>query len=338
MSKLKNASLSLFTKFLKHKRVEDELVYLIQRVTKKPSLTKNYANPYYDINKETQEKNRKQAIFITGRFRSGSTLLWNIFRHIPSFISYYEPFNERRWFDTAGRGRKVDKTHLGVEDYWAEYNGLEHLDRYYNECWISENLFMDSKTVEPAMEAYIQQLISHAKGIPVLQFNRIDFRLLWLRSHFPSARILHIYRHPRNQFCSCIGTHHTTKDSVMETFHDGFYLNLWCEDLKKQYPFLAEEISPHPYMRFYYLWKLSYIFGKELADYSICFEALCREPKTILKEAFQTMGLTSEIPPKCFDLIVQQDQAKWKRFADDHWFSEIEQHCERQLDQYFPAS
>ncbi|MBK1617433.1 hypothetical protein CKO42_02965 [Lamprobacter modestohalophilus] len=337
MSKLKNVSLSLFFKFLQHKTVEDALVSLIQRATRKPSLSQNYTNPYLDTSNQIQPNNQDRAIFITGRFRSGSTLLWNIFRQIPLFTSYYEPFNERRWFDTAGRGSKVDKTHLGVEDYWTEYNGLANLDKYYDENWISENLFMDSATVLPAMEAYIQELISHAKGMPVLQFNRIDFRLPWLRSHFPSASILHIYRHPRNQFCSCIGTQNTNKDSVVKKFHDGFYLNLWCEDLKKQYPFLAKKITPHPYMRFYYLWKLSYIFGKEYADYSICFETLCQEPETILKETFQALKLTPEIPSKCLELIVQQDQTKWTRFADDQWFSEIEQHCERQLDQYFPV-
>jgi hypothetical protein len=30
-------------------------------------------------------------IFVTGRFRSGTTLLWNIFRHIDGCTSYYEP-------------------------------------------------------------------------------------------------------------------------------------------------------------------------------------------------------------------------------------------------------
>src|SRR5687768_15177301 len=75
------------------------------------------------------------AIFITARFRSGSTLLWNIFRNAPGFTAYYEPHNERRWFDPACRGDRVDGTHRGVSDYWAEYQGLEDLARYYNEDW-----------------------------------------------------------------------------------------------------------------------------------------------------------------------------------------------------------
>lgn len=66
---------------------------------------------------------RPAPVFITARFRSGSTLLWNLFRHVPGCTAYYEPLNERRWFDPASRGDRVDKTHVGVEDYWREYKG-----------------------------------------------------------------------------------------------------------------------------------------------------------------------------------------------------------------------
>jgi hypothetical protein len=72
----------------------------------------------------TQHRN---IIIITGRFRSGSTFLWNIFRHIEGMTAYYEPFNERRWFDPRLRGDRVDQKHKYVEDYWREYDGLEML-------------------------------------------------------------------------------------------------------------------------------------------------------------------------------------------------------------------
>ena len=36
----------------------------------------------------------KAPIFVTSRFRSGSTLLWNIFRHIGGMTTFYEPLNE----------------------------------------------------------------------------------------------------------------------------------------------------------------------------------------------------------------------------------------------------
>jgi hypothetical protein len=74
---------------------------------------------------------RDDIVFITGRFRSGSTLLWNIFRNLPDCTAYYEPHNERRWFDPQSRGSHTDPSHRQVSDYWLEYQGLEELGHYY---------------------------------------------------------------------------------------------------------------------------------------------------------------------------------------------------------------
>jgi hypothetical protein len=86
--------------------------------------------PYKDLRISqyaTQPALRDDVIIITGRFRSGSTLLWNLFRNINGMTAYYEPFNERRWFDPHVRGARVDPTHKNVDEYWREYEGLEAL-------------------------------------------------------------------------------------------------------------------------------------------------------------------------------------------------------------------
>jgi hypothetical protein len=44
------------------------------------------------------------VVIISACFRSGSTLLWNLFRAMEGCTAYYKPFNERRWFDPAARG------------------------------------------------------------------------------------------------------------------------------------------------------------------------------------------------------------------------------------------
>ena len=41
---------------------------------------------------------------------------------------------------------------------------------------------MDARATDRRLEAYIQTLIDHAVRHPVLQFNRVDFRLAWLGS------------------------------------------------------------------------------------------------------------------------------------------------------------
>ena len=111
--------------------------------------------PYADLgyaSRSNRTCERDDVIIISARFRSGSTLLWSLFRAIEGCTAYYEPFNERRWFDPAARGDHTDPTHRGVEDYWREYRGLQELGRYYNETWISQNLLMGADSWDPAMK------------------------------------------------------------------------------------------------------------------------------------------------------------------------------------------
>ena len=149
-------------------------------------------------------RERPDPIFITARFRTGSTLLWQLFRNIPGVTAYYEPFNERRWFDQSTCGKSVDSTHLGVSEYWSEYQNLSELGQYYSEDWTRRQLCMPRTAWNPAMERYIELMIEKAPGRAVLQFNRVDLRLPWLRARFPRAKILHLYRNPREQWCSCL--------------------------------------------------------------------------------------------------------------------------------------
>ena len=229
---------------------------------------------------------RARPIFITGRFRSGSTLLWNLFRHVEGITSYYEPFNERRWFDEATRGERVDPTHRHVTEYWSEYVGLTELRAYYDERWIDTELFMDEFSWNPDMERFVALLVDRARGRAVLQFNHIDFRLQWLRRTFPTAYLVHIFRHPRDQWCSTLlDPQSFPRDGRMEDFRpsDHFYLLRWARDLKYHFPFLDEGGVRHPYELFYYIWKLSYLFGRVYCDYSLAFERLVSEPAVELR-------------------------------------------------------
>src|SRR5262245_22471106 len=206
------------------------------------------AAPYTELGHsllQTQTSLRSDAIIITARFRSGSTLLWNLFRHLDDVTAYYEPFNERRWFDPQSRGNKIDLTHKKVDDYWREYNGLEQLQALYREEWIQRNLYMDATFWDPGMKRYVEMLIEAAAGRPVLQFNRIDFRLPWFRRHFPHAKIVHLYRHPRDQWCSSLMDPTCFPASgKMSQFHshDKFYLLSWAKDLQYHFPFLNKDV------------------------------------------------------------------------------------------------
>lgn len=284
---------------------------------------------------------RGDAVFITARFRSGSTLLWNLFRNVRGCTAYYEPLNERRWFDPAARGDRVDTTHRKVEDYWKEYDGLDVLGKYFRDEWAGRALYMDVCSWDPDLKRYVETLIERAPGRPVLQFNRIDFRLPWFRRHFPAARVVHLYRHPRDQWCSALlDLKRFPPDGRVADFapHDGFYLLGWARDLKYQFPFLDERAAEHPYQLFYYLWKLSYLFGRKYAHHSLAFEHLVADPEEQLRRLFAAIDLEGYDLDRLKGLIVRPALGKWKDYADDAWFRRHESACERVLAEFLGQS
>jgi len=280
---------------------------------------------------------RTDVIFVTGRFRSGSTLVWNLFRHLPAFTAYYEPFNERRWFDPRTRGSHVDASHLEVCDYWAEYDGLELLDSYFSADWKFQHLYMPAHAWNPAMQRYLELLIEKAPGRPVLQFNEMDLRLPWLRARFPGARILHIFRHPRDQWCSTLGRNLASSAShTLRHFAaaDGFYLLRWGEDLQRYFPFLTLEQHAHPYELFYQIWKLSYLFGRLHADVSISFESLVQSPEPTLRNVFETLAIAGLPVNTLLPLVKPVPLGKWRSYAAAEWFEAIEQRVDLTFDDY----
>jgi Sulfotransferase family len=296
------------------------------------------ASPYPDLG-ETAEgpAARTDVVFISARFRTGSTLLWNLFRNIDGVTAYYEPLNERRWFDPAVRGDRLDTTHRQVSNYWKEYEGLEELGEYYTEEWISRNLYMGPTFWAPEMKRYIEILIERAKGRPVLQFNRVDFRLPWLRRNFPGAKIIHLFRHPRDQWCSSLMGDAFPLDGSIANFvaHDRFYLLNWARDLKYHFPFLAEHASTHPYQLFYYLWKLSYLFGRTYAHHSLAFEHLLASPRLEMGNMFSALNLRNAEVARLLSLVEKPSQGQWHRYADDDWFRRQESACEENLRDFF---
>jgi hypothetical protein len=293
--------------------------------------------PYPELRRERRRLracHRSDVIFVTGRFRSGSTLIWNLFRNVPSFTSYYEPFNERRWFDPATRGSHVDATHLKVRDYWAEYDGLDVLGNYFSADWKFQRLYMPAHAWEPGMQRYIETLIERAPGRPVLQFNEMDLRLPWLRARFPSARILHIFRHPRDQWCSALGRDlKSSRSNTVREFAaiDGFYLLQWGRDLHSYFPFLTLDERSHPYELFYQIWKLSYLFGRLYADVSIALEDLLASPESGLRTIFSKLAAAEYDASTLLPLVRPGTVGKWRSYAADEWFAAIEE----QVDETF---
>jgi hypothetical protein len=331
---IKQFLISVFLKLLSQPAIELKIANSHRNFGQKQPEITNLNNPYenFQIANDSQGEG---VVFVTGRFRSGSTLLWNVFRKSDDFTAFYEPFNERQWFNPEKRGDRVDKTHRGVEDYWLEYEGFEVLSSFYDEDWIRDMLYMSESAYVPNMRAFIDALIQNSPKRPVLQFNRIDFRLPWLKKQYPLAKFIHLYRNPRDQWCSFLEDKTLmNKDDVHETYKDAFYLDMWCDDLVKHFPFLDRNLSPHPYSRFYYLWKLSYIFGKQYSDISLSYEDFVNNPASSTDSLRSVLDANDSLVDIAEELISVTSIGAWEKYAQPEWFISKERNCELTLSKF----
>ena len=271
-------------------------------------------------------------IFLTARFRSGSTYLWTLFHQLGGYTAYYEPLHERRWFEEGARDVPIDDSHIGMTSYHTNYEGLEPLSRVYDERWTTRRLYMDAGAVDRRLSAYIKILIDRAAHQPVLQFNRVDFRLAWLRKRCPRARLLHMYRSPREQWISSLKGASLPADITLADFKpfDLFYLVPWWQDLRRVFAGLRTCQTAHPYRAFYLLWRLSYLTGRHYADASISYEQLAQAPQRILGESLAAMNLgVDHIDWARLEGVTDyRAQPRWPAFASADWFEEIEGDCE----------
>jgi hypothetical protein len=280
-------------------------------------------------------------VFITARFRTGSTLLWNLFRHTPGVTAYYEPLHPTLRLPQGQRAKALDPTHYDVAEYWAEYARIDGLERWYTEPWDCRDLYLDSLDWKPALTAYIRLLIHAAWGRPVLQFNRVDFRLDWLRHVFPHARLVHLFRHPRDQWLSALrdpaafGPHDPPERFVD---HDHFFLLGWVHDLSTHFPVLDWHLVRHPYRMFYLVWKLSYIWGRAYSGYSLAYEQLLAAPRQTLGDLFAFLDLDQQLVPRVAKLVRSSANSNWRRYADAAWFNAHERAAEDLLDKMLSRS
>ncbi|MFT5813100.1 MAG: hypothetical protein ACI9VT_000840 [Psychroserpens sp.] len=333
IASIKKMLTSILLKFLQHLDVQHLLDDKVRIGCQALPEIKNIPTPYFPAKNTCMPTNmREDIVFISSRFRSGSTLLWNLFRQSGSCTSFYEPFNERQWFSPQLRGENIDKTHRGVDDYWAEYEGMEALAEFYDEDWIRYELLMTEQSYAPKMQRFIEKMVELSPKRPVLQFNRIDLRLPWIRQYFPNAKILHLYRNPRDQWCSFLSNLNVmNKDEVETTYKDAFYLDPWCNDLLKHFPFLDKRFTTHPYQRFYALWKLSYLYGLQYSNYSFSFEDLTTTPNTEISKIFNLLNIPSNSIDKLCDVIQPPPPDRWKQYADESWFTHHENQVEKMI-------
>ncbi|MDF1594134.1 MAG: sulfotransferase [Desulfobacterales bacterium] len=275
-----------------------------------------------------------EALFITGRFRSGSTLLWNIFRNIPRCCSYYEPCHDL--LPTHIRLKSpATPGHVGVSSYWDEYLPIyEGLEVFHRPDFGINHLHLEEDSPYADLDKYIRFLVSSTSDkLPVLQFNRVDFRLPWLRRHFPEAKIIHLFRNPREQWFSIIRDlpNERRKDPYENTNYE---LMTWSCSLCATFPFLFGSHIKTSYHRHYLLWKLSKLMGERLSDLSIDFDdGMIVRPAESIRKMLALAEINDADVQKLANLVVTPEKGKWRHLESEDWFGSAEKECDALLDQ-----
>ena len=338
--------LNILARSWKLRRLYTMLSQAHTRSVLQPAANIAYAPSPYKT-QEDKGADARPALFITSRFRTGSTFLWQLMNAVDGATCYYEPLNERVWVDEADEKasppkRAVDPTHKGVSDYAAQYAGLSSLSIYHTPDWTSRQLWMDEQSHDWAMRDYLTGLIAGTDKYPVLQFNRVDFRLRWLRRHFPAAKILHLIRTPRAQWMSTLHGQNVPREATVADFkpYDNFYLLDWAEDLSGVFPILRTPETMPAYGLFYLIWRLSFLHGSQEADLTIRYEDLIADVTGQMEKILSLTGRhdLSFYPEGLEAMIVPASDEKWKAFASDEWFTAIEAFADKALKSYLDAA
>jgi hypothetical protein len=160
------------------------------------------------------------------------------------------------------------------------------------------------------------------------------------RRTFPDAIVVHLYRHPRDQWCSSLVDWDRCSSSCsIDDFRDldAFYLLVWAHDLQYRFPFLDPGTASHPYRLFYFIWKLSYLVGRRYAHYSMAFESLAANPELEISRLFKFLDLKGADVGRLASLVVPP-ASRWLRYASDEWFKRHEEACEEVLRDFFQTN
>lgn len=206
-------------------------------------------------------------------------MLWHLLRQCAGLRAYYEPCHDNLLAHVQGN-TPVQDSHYGVGSYWDEYRRLiDRLAAVHQNAFGVCRLSLEALDAWPELEAYLRALIDDSSPErAILQFNRMDFRLPWLKARFPRATVIHLFRNPRDEWFSITRglSEAAAADPDENTNYD---LVLWATGLSNVFPFLVGPHIRHSYERHYLLWKLSYLMGTRCADVTLSYDDdFCRDP------------------------------------------------------------
>ena len=275
-------------------------------------------------------------IFITGRFRTGSTLLWQCFNILAGFTAYYEPFNERQWFDPSKRGASIDASHRGVNDYSANYDHLQELGRFFDINWNSRHLAMGRNHTDDNMIRYVTKLVEAATERPVLQFNRVDFRTEFLKANFPASTLVHLTRNPRDSWSSTLrGIANNPSWNLLDfQFYSRFYLLDWYRDLTLSFPRMHRPVkTTHPYEVHYLVHRLSSLFAARDCSAVIVYEDMETDLIAAVETLLTGIGIM-DVDLSPLEGLLSPRQHQYDHEEDEALYQDIETRVEAELEDW----
>ena len=277
----------------------------------------------------------RKGLFVVGRFRSGSTAVWNVLRHVPGVTTYYEPCHDSL-LEHLRAHTLADPSHIGVHEYWDEYVPImERLPEYYRRYFATQRLCLSEDADHPELEHYLRFLISSAPegNIAALKLNRMDLRLPWLRRRFPDTPILYIYRNPRDNWVSMVRCQ-SDREVDSPWLNSGYDLVVWSANLAPFLPLLGSDKITTSYERHYLIWRVCVELGKLHADCVLSFDDdLQRHPEAGLGKLLGLIGMDQRLTDELRPLVVEKKDGAWRKYHDDAWFSDIEIRCDSYLRQ-----
>jgi hypothetical protein len=312
----------------------------------------------YFINDKNKIQNldytEKSCIFITARYRTGSSYLYSLFSSLKNTVAFLEPLHpnlldiidkDENWHET----HKIIASHTFKSKYFNEYKALDvdvsSLSSLYKDYFSSRKILASASDVYDELKSYLEFIIASAsEKLKVLQFNRVDYRLGWLKFNFPQALIVNLRRNPRDIYASYVNSHLKRKgigvqqqeidfnpdDNIGYLYHLDEYINVL--DRYSIIPINSIE-KLNNYEKVYILNKLSNLWADNFADLVIEYESLIDDPVSVLRT------IVSQIKGFELDLATEVIEARkdrvnvWQKYHSEAWFQECESKCDRLLEQ-----
>ncbi|MCG5060483.1 MAG: tetratricopeptide repeat protein [Limnoraphis sp. WC205] len=292
----------------------------------------------------------KKNIFITARYRTGSTYLYSLFSIVTKVKTFYEPLHPQIV------SHFLDADHTNIEEakaiqnhtfksnyfYFDEYKLLNRkkLIGTYQTSFANSKMFLSSLDRFSELKTYINLLIfsqSEQEELNVLQFNRIDFRLAWFRINFPNAIIVNLRRNPRDVYASYIGVYERVSQQKYRASNTSlgefYYLDNYINFLSEICPQQLNKVELNNYEKIYILSQLSDLWGDKFADLVIHYESLVDDPVGTLYK------IVSYLPNFKLDFkedIIQPNKDRvnvWQNYHSENWFKRCEERCKRIIEQ-----